>query len=128
MAGSITRATVKAATEEAVGGQGRRVSRRRGSAPGPTVPFEALIEAQQETITRLVYRLLGWRKEEVEDVVQEVFLSAWQHWGRFRGECEVGTWLIRIAVNKCRSWHRKRFLRIKLQRALQGGAGERRGV
>ena len=34
-----------------------------------------------------------------EDVVQETFLKAWKHIDSFRGECDIKTWLCRIARN-----------------------------
>lgn len=52
-------------------------------------------------VRRLVHRLLGWPSaQDVEDVVQEVLLSAWRHRTSFRGDASVATWLFRIAVRK----------------------------
>ena len=36
-----------------------------------------------------------------EDVLQETFVEVLCNIGRFRGEAEVGTWIKRIAINKC---------------------------
>ena len=36
---------------------------------------------------------------EAEDAVQEAYLDAYRHMPEFRGESQVGTWLVRIAVN-----------------------------
>jgi RNA polymerase sigma-70 factor (ECF subfamily) len=69
--------------------------------------FEQLIADHQQRLTRLCYRLLGWR-EDVEDAVQEVFLAAFRTLPEFRGQSSASTWLTRIAVNKCRSHVRKR--------------------
>ncbi len=82
--------------------------------------FDGIVEAHRRRITRLVYRLLGW-SDDAEDVVQEVFLSALKNIKAFRGESGLSTWLMRIAVNKCRS-HR-RSLRVRLR--LLAGAAER---
>jgi len=80
----------------------------RASAPLPlSASFEQLVAEHRTRVTRLCYRLLGWR-EDVEDVVQEVFLAALKGLPRFRGESEVSTWLTRITVNACRSHLRKR--------------------
>jgi len=70
--------------------------------------FERIVAEHQERVGGLAYRLLGWR-DEVEDVVQEVFLAVFQNLERFRGESRVSTWLTTITVNKCRSRLRKRF-------------------
>lgn len=36
-----------------------------------------------------------------EDVLQETFVEVLCNVGRFRGEAEIGTWIKRIAINKC---------------------------
>jgi RNA polymerase sigma factor (sigma-70 family) len=77
---------------------------------GDTAVFDQIVAAHQQRIARLVYRLLG-EPDEVEDVVQEVFLSVLQNFERFRGESKLSTWLTAIALNKCRSHYRRRLLR-----------------
>jgi RNA polymerase sigma-70 factor (ECF subfamily) len=54
----------------------------------------------------------------VDDVVQEVFLAALVHAGRFRGDASLLTWLTKIAVNKCRS--HQRGLRVLWKRFVGG--------
>ncbi|UOQ87462.1 sigma-70 family RNA polymerase sigma factor [Gracilibacillus salinarum] len=44
---------------------------------------------------------------QCDDIVQEVFISCYQHLHTFRGEAEYKTWLIRITLNKCKDYHRK---------------------
>ena len=39
------------------------------------------------------------RSDDVDDIVQELFLRAWRGLPRFRGESQFSTWLYRIAVN-----------------------------
>lgn len=56
-----------------------------------------------------MHRLLGW-SDETEDIVQDVFLAAWQNLKRFRGDASVQTWLTRIAINRCRSFQRRKKL------------------
>jgi len=85
--------------------------------------FEALVAAERDRIARLVFRLLGW-SSDAEDVVQEVFLAALRNLRRFRGESAVSTWLVRIAINKCRS--QTRSLRVRI-RALADAARRVRG-
>jgi RNA polymerase sigma-70 factor (ECF subfamily) len=43
-----------------------------------------------------------------EDLLQEVFLAAWQGADRFRAEARVKTWLLRIAHHQAVSWLRRR--------------------
>jgi RNA polymerase sigma-70 factor (ECF subfamily) len=72
--------------------------------------FGRMVVEHHEPIRRLVYRLLGWR-DGGEDVVQEVFLSAWAAWGRVRDKESPDLWLKRIAINKCRSRLRREAVR-----------------
>ena len=80
---------------------------------GESAAFDELVLAHQDRVVRLACRLLG-RRQEAEDVVQEVFLSVLVHLKRFRGECRFSTWLTRIVVNKCRSHRRWRLRRWRL--------------
>ncbi len=82
----------------------------RRIAQGETGAFDELVGRHHDEIAQLVFRLLAW-DSEAEDVVQEVFLSAWRAISRFRGEASVSTWLRRIALNECRAWKRRRLVR-----------------
>ncbi len=39
--------------------------------------------------------------ERAKDLTQETFISVWQNLSSFRKEAEIGTWIYRIATNKC---------------------------
>ena len=41
-----------------------------------------------------------------QDAAQDTFIKAWRNLGQFRGECDERTWLMRIAINTCRDYHR----------------------
>ena len=47
--------------------------------------------------TSLARRMLS--DDEADEVMQDVFVRAWQKLGTFRGEAAFGTWLHRLAVN-----------------------------
>jgi len=85
----------------------------------PHDTFAQLLDAHQDYVTRLAYRLLGWQEAEVPDVVQEVFLAAYRNWPRFRGQSTPATWLTRITVNKCRNFLRKKALQRLILRPWQ---------
>ena len=80
--------------------------------------FDEIIRQNQQRIARLAYRLLGWG-DEVEDVVQDVFLKVMKNLANFRGQSSLDTWLIAITINTCRSWKRKRLLKWNLLNRLQ---------
>ena len=46
-----------------------------------------------------------------QDAAQDTFIKAWRNLGQFRGECDERTWLMRIAINTCRDYHRTAWLR-----------------
>jgi RNA polymerase sigma-70 factor, ECF subfamily len=55
-----------------------------------------------------VRRRLAYRPEDIEDVVQNVFLAAWKTLASFRGESALLTWLLGIARHKVDDHHRRR--------------------
>ena len=61
--------------------------------------FALLITAHLDRVWGVVWRVLR-HHEDTEDVVQEVFLSAWQALPGFRGEARLSTWLQTIAVSR----------------------------
>ena len=75
-------------------------------AAGDAEAFEQFVLEHRPRIARLVYRLLGWRGE-IEDVVQDVFLVAYRQLPRFRGQSSLATWLVGIAINRCRAYRRR---------------------
>jgi RNA polymerase sigma-70 factor (ECF subfamily) len=85
----------------------------RASAARDAASFDQMVAREHVYIARLVRRLVGWRGD-VDDLVQEVFVAALGGWANFRGGCAERTWLTRIALNKCRSYSRKRWVRERL--------------
>jgi RNA polymerase sigma-70 factor (ECF subfamily) len=51
------------------------------------------------------------RREDVEDVAQQVFIKAYFSLGRFDLRSAFGTWLYKIAVNECWDYLRKKRVR-----------------
>ena len=72
--------------------------------------FDQLIRDHQLAIDRTVRRLMAWPKDQahVDDVVQDVFLKAWQKRHSFRGDADQRTWLTQIAINQVRNYVRRR--------------------
>lgn len=61
--------------------------------------FEKIIAQQQGAVYGFLLKLCGFDRVLAEDLTQETFLRAWLSFDRFRGECQVKTWLIQIARN-----------------------------
>lgn len=66
-----------------------------------------LIRGHEPAIRRLVARIMAW-SDETPDLVQDVFASAIVALPKFRGDSGLETWLMRIAVNRCRRHIRRR--------------------
>ena len=64
--------------------------------------FNELVEAYSPRVYRLVARILG-RREDAEDMAQEVFVQVFKGIGQFRGESKLGTWIYRVAINLCKN-------------------------
>ncbi len=73
--------------------------------------YRELYEAHSRDVYRLGRRFVH-SDAEAEEVVQEVFVSAFRYIGRFRGQARLRTWLYRITVNRAlkrrRWWTRRR--------------------
>jgi RNA polymerase sigma-70 factor (ECF subfamily) len=69
---------------------------------GDVDAFAELYAQHQAPIYRFAYRMTG-SHEDAADLRQETFIRAWQAVPRFRGECDVRGWLLRICANLCRT-------------------------
>jgi len=74
---------------------------------GDTALFEILMRRHNQRIYRAVRAVLR-ADDDVEDVMQQAYLNAYEHLGQFAGEAQFSTWLTRIAVNEALSRRRKR--------------------
>ncbi len=68
--------------------------------------FAVLYSRYHSQVYAFCSRLLRGRFD-VEDAVQQVFLEAWRSMGRFEGRSLFSTWLTKIAIHTCLSFHRK---------------------
>jgi RNA polymerase sigma-70 factor (ECF subfamily) len=98
---------------------------RRGDADA----FQSLVQQYLPRLWKVAWRILRHR-EDTEDVMQEVFLSAYRALPEFRGESSLSTWLHRIAVTRALNHRDKAAERIRrVSDSWTGFAGERfRGV
>ena len=69
--------------------------------------FEQLYRAHAGRLYTLVIRMVA-SADIAEDLLQEVFLTAYRKIGGFRGDSSLGTWLYRMAVNHCLDFLRGR--------------------
>lgn len=64
--------------------------------------FNELVRTYERRVFLLVFRMLG-RRDEAEDMAQEVFVQVFKAVAQFRGESKLSTWIYRIAVNLCKN-------------------------
>ena len=74
--------------------------------------FIILMQQNQGRLYSLAFQLLGDR-EEAKDATQEAFVKAWKKFDALRWETSR-TWLMRITVNLCLDWLRRRKFRADL--------------
>jgi RNA polymerase sigma-70 factor (ECF subfamily) len=86
--------------------------------------FAALMRRHKRSLYRLVVAQTG-DADEALDLVQESFVAAHGALARYDPARSLRAWLARIAINKCRDWHRRRQVRRFLTRVLPIEAGER---
>lgn len=67
---------------------------------GDAASFEPLVEKYSPRVFATARRYAR-RESEVEDIVQEVWLKAYQKLGSFRAEAPFEHWLMRLAVRTC---------------------------
>ena len=61
--------------------------------------FEHLIEIYSPILLNKAYYLLS-NKEDAEDIVQEVFISAYVNYHLFKNKSSIKSWLMGILYNK----------------------------
>lgn len=72
--------------------------------------FAQAVETYGDTIFRVAYSYLK-NRADAEDVMQETLLKLYREPGTFESDEHQKRWLIRVAVNQCRSLLRSSWLR-----------------
>jgi RNA polymerase sigma-70 factor (ECF subfamily) len=71
--------------------------------------FQAIVERVHPTAYAVVRGVLG-DSDEVDDVLQNVYIKVYRHLGGFRGESRLSTWIYQIARNEAINAARRRKL------------------
>ena len=79
----------------------------------PNYAFNMIVRKYQEPVYWHVRRLVI-SHDDANDIVQDVFLKAWQALGSFRRDAALFTWLYRIATNEALSFLKKKKRRYLL--------------
>jgi len=77
------------------------------SGRGDRDAFTLLVQRHHRAIISFIHRFLATAdRATVEDLAQQVFLSAWKYAPSFQPRAKVQTWLFRIATNACLNYRR----------------------
>jgi RNA polymerase sigma-70 factor (ECF subfamily) len=77
---------------------------------GNQAGYSALMTRHREAVFRLARNHVGIDAEAL-DVTQECFVAAFAALGRYDPSRPFRSWLLRIALNKCHDWGRRRAVR-----------------
>ena len=83
---------------------------------GEVSAFEALVERHRDRVYGLALRMTRSPADAAE-IVQETFLSAYQHLDEFRGDAAFGSWVHRIAANQA-------LMRLRHQKVVEAAEQE----
>ena len=75
--------------------------------------YQVLVERYEEKLMRYVMRISASYREDAEDILQDVFLSAYRNLNEFDQDLKFSSWIYRITHNKVISHYRKKNARPK---------------
>lgn len=81
-------------------GSPTRAAADGGTRADADTDFDTAVGRYRRELLAHCYRMTG-SPSDAEDLVQEVYLRAWQAYGSFEGRSSLRTWLHRIATNVC---------------------------
>jgi RNA polymerase sigma-70 factor (ECF subfamily) len=87
---------------------------------GDIAAFKQLYEVYRDSTYNLIFHLLG-NAALSEDVLQTVFIKAFQALPSFRFEAKFVSWLYRIAINECHTQQRRQAAYVPLETILGTG-------
>src|SRR5262245_28488455 len=94
----------------------------QGARIGDSTAFRVIIQRNNRRLFRIARSILK-NDGEAEDVVQEVYVRAFEHLSEFRGESALSTWLARIAINEAQGRLRRQRPSVDLAVLDSGGNG-----
>jgi RNA polymerase sigma-70 factor (ECF subfamily) len=68
--------------------------------------YEILLKRYNQTLYRAIRSYLN--EDEVEDIMQETYIKAFEKIGQFQGGSSFSTWLIRIGINEALQFLRRK--------------------
>ncbi len=84
--------------------------------------YSCLMGRYEDKLGRYIYRISGGSNEDIEDLLQEIFLAVYRNLNDFDPKLKFSSWIYRIAHNKVISHHRKQKARAQ---TIDGEEGEK---
>jgi RNA polymerase sigma factor (sigma-70 family) len=85
---------------------------------GRTEAFAQLMARYRRLVYNVIFNYTGTR-EDSDDLFQEVFIRIYQSLGTYDVTYRFSTWAIRIAVNSCFDWRKKRRESVPIESAAE---------
>lgn len=73
--------------------------------------FLYLLKRYEDKLSRYIRRISNFNSEEIEDILQEVFLKTYKNLNGFDPDLQFSSWIYRITHNQVISSHRQRLSR-----------------
>ena len=89
----------------------------RRSATGDRPAFERLVDRHYDRVYRIAYKWCG-RRQDAEDVSQEVFVKLARSVNTFGHRAAFRTWLYRVVINTAKDHWRKQATRKRYEQAF----------
>ncbi|MDQ7008634.1 MAG: sigma-70 family RNA polymerase sigma factor [Acidobacteriota bacterium] len=89
--------------------------------------FTELVRQHQDLVAGVAWRY-GTPREEIEDVISEVFIKVYENLARYRPDHPFSTWLYRVAANHVMDRQRKRRREIPCGDLAEGRAATHGGA
>lgn len=75
-----------------------------------TNDFQQIVMRHKSSIYSICYMFVE-RKEDADDLLQDVLINLWNGLADFRDEARIETWIYRVSMNTCISYKRKKRIR-----------------
>ncbi|SDQ95301.1 sigma-70 family RNA polymerase sigma factor [Virgibacillus salinus] len=75
--------------------------------------IEFIMDHYGEAVKRIIYSYVK-SHHTTDDLFQEVLILIYRKWEKYDGRSQLITWVIRIAINRCKDYLRSPLHRIKL--------------
>lgn len=97
------------------------------AAAGDRAAFSGLMRQTSPALFRFVRRYVG-DEQDAFDLLQETYAAAWLSIRRYDPNRPFEAWIRTIALNKCRDWSRRRFVRRLVRGSMDLSAPEAMAV